>query len=170
MSCNKTITLSGNTMHLEGDCLKVGDKAPDFTLLDNNLKPVELKKYAGKTVILLTVPSLDTPTCDTETRTFNKKAAELGEDICILTVSKDLPFAQKRWCAAAGIDKVETLSDYKPSSFATDYGVLIKELQLLTRAVFIIDKDQKIKYIQFVEEVSKEPNYEEILGKVANKH
>ena len=166
MTCDKKITLSGNTMHLEGNCLKVGDTAPDFTLLDTNLKPVTLKDYAGKVVILSTVPSLDTPTCDTETRTFNKKATDLGEKVNILTISKDLPFAQKRWCAAAGVDRVKTLSDYKPSSFAKDYGVLIKELQLLTRAVFVIDENQKIKYIQFVEEVSKEPNYEEILKNI----
>jgi len=112
------------------------------------------------------VPSLDTPTCDTETRTFNKKATELSENVNILTVSKDLPFAQKRWCAAAGVDRVKTLSDYKPTTFAKDYGILIKELQLLTRAVFIIDENQKIKYIQFVEEVSEEPNYEEILKNI----
>lgn len=166
MSCKNKITLNNTPMHLEGNCLKVGDKAPDFTLLDRNLKPVHLKDYTGKTVVLSTVPSLDTPTCDTETRIFNKKASELNDNTYILTISKDLPFAQKRWCAAAGIDKVETLSDYKPSSFATDYGVLIKELQLLTRAVFVIDKNQKIKYIQFVEEVSKEPNYEEVLREV----
>ncbi|MBT3392846.1 MAG: thiol peroxidase [Elusimicrobiaceae bacterium] len=162
----KTITLSGNAMHLEGNCLKVGDTAPDFTLLDTNLKPVHLKDYKGEIVVLSTVPSLDTPTCDTETRTFNKKATELSENVNILTVSKDLPFAQKRWCAAAGVDRVKTLSDYKPTTFAKDYGILIKELQLLTRAVFIIDENQKIKYIQFVEEVSEEPNYEEILKNI----
>ncbi len=166
MSCKNKIMLNGTQMQLEGNCLKVGDNAPDFTLLDRNLKPVHLKDYAGKIVILSTVPSLDTPTCDVETRTFNKKASELGENVYILTVSKDLPFAQKRWCASAGIDKVETLSDYKKSSFATDYGILIKELELLTRAIFIIDGDQKIKYIQFVKEISEEPNYEEILGEV----
>ena len=153
-------------MHLEGNCLKVGDTAPDFTLLDTNLKPVHLKDYKGEIVVLSTVPSLDTPTCDTETRTFNKKATELSENVNILTVSKDLPFAQKRWCAAAGVDRVKTLSDYKPTTFAKDYGILIKELQLLTRAVFIIDENQKIKYIQFVEEVSEEPNYEEILKNI----
>ena len=162
----KTITLSGNAMHLEGNCLKVGDTAPDFTLLDTNLKPVHLKDYKGEIVVLSTVPSLDTPTCDTQTRTFNKKATELSENVNILTVSKDLPFAQKRWCAAAGVDRVKTLSDYKPTTFAKDYGILIKELQLLTRAVFIIDENQKIKYIQFVEEVSEEPNYEEILKNI----
>ena len=158
------ITMMGNALTLIGGDVKVGQKAPDFTLVDKDLKEVSLHDFAGKVVILSVVPSLDTPTCDMETRRFNKEASGLSKDIVVLTVSKDLPFAQARWCAAAGIDKVKTLSDYRNSSFSSDYGVLIKELYLLTRAVFVIDKKGNITYKQFVEEVSKEPDYGPILA------
>jgi len=163
-TCTKKVTLGGKELTLEGNCLKTGDKAPNFTLADNDLNPKTLSDFNQKTIILSTVPSLDTPTCDLETKTFNNKAAELSDDIIILTVSKDLPFAQKRWCAARGVDKVITLSDYKGSDFSKNYGVLIKELNLLTRAIYIIDKKGIIRYKQFVEEVSKEPNYEEVIS------
>ena len=158
------VTMMGNAVTLVGGDLKVGQKAPDFTLIDKEMKEASLKDFSGKVVILSIVPSLDTPTCDMETRRFNKEAAELSKNIVVLTVSKDLPFAQARWCAAAGIDKVKTLSDYRNSSFSTDYGVLIKELYLLTRAVFVIDKKGEIKYKQFVPEISKEPYYGPILS------
>ena len=158
------VTMMGKEVTLIGGDLKVGQKAPDFTLIDKDLKEASLKDFGGRVVILSIVPSLDTPTCDMETRRFNKEAAGLSKDIVILTVSKDLPFAQARWCAAAGIDKVKTLSDYRNSSFSSDYGVLIKELYLLTRAVFVIDKQGNIAYKQFVEEVSKEPDYGPILA------
>ncbi len=158
------VTMHGNNVTLLGADLKVGQKAPDFTLIDKGLNQVSLKDFLGKVVILSIVPSLDTPTCDMETRRFNNEAAKLGDNIVILTVSKDLPFAQARWCAAAGIDKVKTLSDYRNSSFSTDYGVLIKELYLLTRAVFVIDRKGEITYKQFVSEISKEPDYNPILA------
>lgn len=163
---HKEITLNGAKLSLEGKVLVVGQKAPDFTLAGNDLKPVSLKDFKGHVVILSAVPSLDTPTCDMETRRFNKEASALGDKAVVLTVSKDLPFAQARWCAAAGIDRVKTLSDYRNTSFAADYGILIKELFLLTRAIFVIDGNGVIKYIQFVEEVSKEPDYKAVLAEV----
>lgn len=159
--CEKTglISFKGNPMTLLGSELKVGDTAPDFTLVDNSLTSVSLTDFTGKIKIITTVPSLDTPVCDTETRRFNQEAAALPGDVVILTVSLDLPFAQKRWCGAAGIDKVVTLSDYRERSFGQDYGVLIKELLLLTRAVYVVDADNVIRYIQIVPEVTAEPDY-----------
>lgn len=163
---HKEITLNGAKLSLEGKVLSVGQKAPDFTLAGNDLKPVSLKDFKGRAVILSAVPSLDTPTCDMETRRFNKEASALGDKAIVLTVSKDLPFAQARWCAAAGIDRVKTLSDYRNTSFAADYGILIKELFLLARAIFVIDGNGVIRYIQFVQEVSKEPDYKAVLDEV----
>lgn len=163
---HKEITLNGAKLSLEGKVLSVGQKAPDFTLAGNDLKPVSIKDFKGRAVILSAVPSLDTPTCDMETRRFNKEASALGDKAIVLTVSKDLPFAQARWCAAAGIDRVKTLSDYRNTSFAADYGILIKELFLLARAIFVIDGNGVIRYIQFVQEVSKEPDYKAVLDEV----
>jgi len=160
------VTMKGEPLTLVGPDLKVGDKAPDFTALDNDLNPVSLSSYSGRIVIISSVPSLDTPVCDLETRKFNQEAANLGPEVQILTISMDLPFAQKRWCAAAGIDRVVTLSDHRDASFGTAYGVLIKELRLLARAVFLIDKAGTIQYIQLVPELTDEPNYEEVLSAV----
>jgi len=131
------ITFKGNPLTLVGPELKVGDKAPAFTVVDNGLAPKTLADYSGKIKIISAVPSLDTPTCDTETRRFNQEAAGLPGNVVVLTISLDLPFAQSRWCGAAGIDKVVTLSDYRDRSFGNAYGVLIKELLLLGRAIFI---------------------------------
>lgn len=153
------ITFKGNPMTLLGPELKVGDSAPDFAVVDNGLAGVSLATHAGKVKIISAVPSLDTPVCDTETRRFNQEAAALPGDVVVLTVSLDLPFAQKRWCGAAGIDKVVTLSDYRERSFGLGYGVLIKELLLLTRAVFVLDASNTIRYIQIVPEVTAEPDY-----------
>jgi len=153
------ITFKGNPMTLLGPELKVGDAAPAFTVVDNALAPTTLASYAGKVKIISAVPSLDTPVCDTETRRFNQEAANLPGDVVVLTISQDLPFAQKRWCGAAGIDKVVTLSDYRERSFGLAYGVLIKELLLLTRAVFVLDAADRIRYIQIVPEVTAEPDY-----------
>ena len=158
------ITMMGNPLTLIGNEVKVGEKAPDFTALDNALAPVQFSSYRGKICILSSVPSLDTPVCDIETRRFNEEASRLGPDILILTISMDLPFAQKRWCAAAGVNKVQTLSDHRDASFGTSFGVLIKELRLLARAVFLIDRQGTIPYIQLVKELTKEPDYEAILG------
>lgn len=154
------ITFKGSPMTLVGPDLKVGATAPDFVLADNGLAAVTLASYSGKVKIISAVPSLDTPVCDTETRRFNQEAASLPGDVVVLTVSLDLPFAQKRWCGAAGIDRVVTLSDYRDRSFGLGYGVLIKELLLLTRAVFVVDAADTIRYIQIVPEVTGEPDYE----------
>jgi thiol peroxidase len=157
------ITMRGNPLTLIGNEVKVGDVAPDFIVLDNNLSPINFSSFHGKTCIISSVPSLDTPVCDTETRRFNEEAGRLGTDVVILTISMDLPFAQKRWCAAAGVDKVQTLSDHRDASFGMAYGVLIKELRLLARAVFLVDRKGIVQYIQLVKEVTQEPDYEEVL-------
>jgi thiol peroxidase len=144
----------------------VGDRAPDFTVLDNNLSPVNLAAYKGKVCVLSSVPSLDTPVCDMETRRFNQEASGLGSNVAILTISMDLPFAQKRWCGSAGVDKVVTLSDHRDASFGTSYGVLIKELRLLARAVFVLDRAGVIQYVEIVKELTQEPNYQAVLSAV----
>ena len=160
------ITFKGNPFTLLGPELKVGDKAPDFAVVDNGLAAVTLASSAGKIRIISAVPSLDTPVCDTETRRFNQEAAGLPGDVLVLTVSLDLPFAQKRWCGAADIDKVITLSDYRERSFGQNYGVLIKELLLLTRAIFVVDAQDVIRYIQVVPEVTSEPDYAAVISAV----
>jgi len=151
---------------LLGPELKIGDKAPQFTLTDNSFQPFTLEKLAGKVCIISCVPSLDTPVCDLETRRFNTEAAKLGPDVLVLTVSMDLPFAQKRWCGAAGVDKVITLSDYRGAEFAQSYGVLIKEMHLLARVIFVLDKNGVISYIQTVKDVGTEPDYAAVLQAV----
>ena len=161
-----SITFQGNPLTLLGNELKVGDKAPDFELLDNDLKTVNLSKFGGKVCVISSVPSLDTPVCDMETRRFNEEAGKLGDNVSILTVSMDLPFAQKRWCGAAGVEKVTTLSDHRDAKFGENYGVLIKELRLLARAIFVVDKKGVIQYIQLVKEVTKEPDYEAVIAAV----
>ena len=158
------VTMRGNPLTLIGNELKVGEMAPEFTALDNNLSPVQFSSFQGKICILSSVPSLDTPVCDMETRKFNEEASRLGPDVMILTISMDLPFAQKRWCAASGVDKVQTLSDHRDASFGTSYGVLIKELRLLARAVFLVDRKGTLQYIQIVKEMTSEPDYEAILN------
>ena len=150
-------------MALAGDELEVGDLSPDFEVLDNDLSPVRLSSFRGKVCIISSVPSLDTPVCDMETRRFNEEAGNLGPDVVILTVSMDLPFAQKRWCGAAGVDKVITLSDHRGAAFGEAYGVLIKDLRLLARALFVIDREGVVQYIQIVNEVTDEPEYEAVL-------
>jgi len=157
-------TIEGKPLTLVGEEVKLGNKAPDFTVLDNDLSPVNFSTYRGKICIISSVPSLDTPVCDAETRRFNQEAGRLGSDVVILTISTDLPFAQKRWCGAAGVDKVQTLSDHREASFGTAYGVLIKELRLLARAIFVVDREGIIQYIQLVKELSKEPDYEAVLN------
>ncbi len=160
------VTFKGNPMTLLGPEIRVGDKAPDFRVVDTALTPVTLADFRGKIKLVSAVPSLDTPVCDTETRRFNQEAAKLPENAVVLTVSMDLPFAQKRWCGAAGADKVKTLSDYQDRSFASAYGVLIKELKLLSRSLFVIDKNDVVRYVQHVDEVAKEPDYDAVLRAV----
>jgi thiol peroxidase len=157
-----TITFKGDPMTMVGRDIHVGQAAPDFQLTANDLSPRTLEDYAGKTIVLVTVPSLDTPVCDTEARKFNDRAAELGEDVVVLVVSMDLPFAQKRWCGAAGADNVQTLSDYKDANFGRSYG-MIEELALLIRSVVVIDPQGKVTYRQVVEEVTDEPDYDQAL-------
>jgi thiol peroxidase len=166
MSQEKTgvITFKGNPMTLLGPDVKAGDAAPDFKVVDNGLQPVTLGDTKGKVRLITVVPSLDTPVCDTMTRKFNEQAAKLPDDVVVYTVSLDLPFAQKRWCGNAGIAKVKTLSDYQDRSFGLNYGVLIKELKLLARSVFVIDKNDKVAYREIVKEVTAEPDYEAALN------
>lgn len=157
------VTMRGNPLTLVGNEPKVGEMAPEFTALDNNLAPVQLSSFRGKVCILSSVPSLDTPVCDLETRKFNEEASRLGPEVVILTISMDLPFAQKRWCAASGVDRVQTLSDHRDASFGAAYGVLIKELRLLARAVFLVDRKGTLQYVQIVKELTNEPDYESVL-------
>lgn len=156
---SNVITSQGNPLTLQGNPVAVGDLAPDFTVLANDLSPKKLTDYAGKVLIISAIPSLDTPVCDMGTRRFNQEAATL-QGVTVLTISADLPFAQSRWCGAAGIDAVETLSDHKDLSFGSAYGLVIKELRLLTRAVFVIGKDGKIAYQEVLPEITNEPNYD----------
>lgn len=154
-----TVTFKGNVMHLEGSQPAVGSKAPDFTLTANDMSPRSLTDYAGKVLVLVCVPSLDTPVCDMEVRRFNTEAAAQSDKVRIVAVSRDLPFAQARWCGAAGVTAVETLSDYRAASFAKTYGILIKELDLLARAIFVVGPDGTLAYSQLVTEVTHEPDY-----------
>jgi len=158
------IAMRGNPLTLVGKEIKVGDEAPDFVALANDLSPVRFSSFRGKVCVLSSVPSLDTPVCDAQTRRFNQEAERLGPDVAILTISMDLPFAQKRWCGAAGVSRVQTLSDHRDASFGTSYGLLIKELRLLARAVLLVDRDGIIRYIQLVREVTEEPDYGAVLS------
>ncbi len=153
------VTIHGNPLTLLGNEVATGEKAPDCEVLDNDLNPVSLSSLKGQVCLISSVPSLDTPVCDTEIRRFNKEAAGLGPDVAVLTISTDLPFAQKRWCGAAGIDKVQTLSDHRDTAFGLAYGVLVKELRLLARAVFVVDREGILRYQQLVKEVAEEPDY-----------
>jgi thiol peroxidase len=153
------ITMKGNPLTLVGPELSVGNSAPDVEVLGNDLNPVKLSSFKGKICVISVVPSLDTPVCDLQTRRFNDEAGKLGGDVVILTISMDLPFAQKRWCGAAGVDKVATFSDHRAAAFGEAYGVLIKELRLLARAIFVVDKQGTVQYRQLVKEVTDEPDY-----------
>jgi len=161
------ITMKGHPLTLVGQEVQVGDLAPDFEVIANDLSPFKFSTLKGTVCIISAVPSLDTPTCDIETRWFNEEAAKLGPEVAILTISLDLPFAQRRWCGAAGVDRVKTYSDHREAAFGQAYGVLIKELRLLARAVFVVDKTGTLRYMQLVKEVSNEPNYDEVLKAVA---
>lgn len=156
---NGAATFQGNPLTLVGSEIKVGDVAPNCVLVANDLSSATMGDYIGKVLIIASVPSLDTPVCDMETRRFNSEAAALGDNVQILTVSMDLPFAQGRWCGAAGVEAVQTLSDHKDASFGLGWGTLIKELRLLTRAVFVVGKDGKVAYVEYLGEITEEPNY-----------
>lgn len=163
MEEKKTVTMKGNPLTLAGNPVKVGDKAPDFEVLANDLSPVRLSSFFPKVCLISSVPSLDTSVCDIQTKKFNEQAVALGEDVVVLTISMDLPFAQKRWCGAAGVENVQTLSDHRKAEFGKAFGVLIEQLRLLARAVFIVDAKGTIRYIQIVDELTNEPNYEEVI-------
>lgn len=158
--------MGGNPVTLIGDELKVGDPAPAFTAVANDLGTFDSESLKGKVVVLSAVASLDTSVCDTETRRFNVEAAGLGESVRVVTVSMDLPFAQKRWCAAAGVDRVLTVSDHRDAEFGTRYGVLLKENRLLARAVLVVDRDGVVRYIQLVKDVGTEPDYNAVIEAV----
>ena len=154
------VTFKNNPVTLLGKEVAVGDTAPDFTVLANDLSPVTLADSKGKVRLISVVPSIDTGVCSVQTRKFNEEASALGNDVEILTISVDLPFAQARWCAAEGIKNVQTLSDHRDLSFGEAYGVAIKELRLLARSIFVIDKDDKVAYVEYVSENTNHPNYE----------
>ncbi len=160
------VTFTGNPLTLLGPDVGAGQPAPDAELVANDLSPVALSSFKGKVCAIVAVPSLDTPVCDTEVRRFNEEAAKLGDDVVVLGVSMDLPFAQARWCGAAGIDNVQTLSDHRDAALGSAYGILIQGLRLLTRAVFVVDKDGVIRYREIVPEVTDEPNYDAALAAV----
>ncbi|XZE54497.1 thiol peroxidase [Planctomycetaceae bacterium SH139] len=166
MSRNGAITFKGNPMTLVGEALQVGQPAPDFTLIyaDNGLQKLTLGDLKGKPSILSVVPSLDTPTCATQTRIFNQTLSEMDDQINAVTVSRDLPFAQARFCGAEGITNMRTASDYQDHRFGEDYGLTIDELKLLSRAVIVLDADGKVAYYQQVPEVAEEPNYDEAIA------
>lgn len=156
-------TLKGNPLTLIGPELKVGDNAPDFKVNKDLLNQVSLSDFAGKVKLISVVPSIDTGVCDAQTRRFNEEAAKIGDDVVILTISNDLPMAQSRWCGAAGVDKIQMLSDYKNVSFGDAYGVHIKELRLLMRSIFVVDKNDKITYVEYLKEMTEHPDYEKAI-------
>ena len=159
------ITFKGNGLTLLGPALKAGDKAPDFTATGEGLKPVKLSDFKGQAVVISSVPSLDTPVCEIQTKKFNQEATKLNAKV--LTISMDLPFAQKRFCDAHKIQNVVCLSDYKDREFGKNWGLLIKELGLLTRAVFVVNPDGKIGYAQIVKEVTQEPDYNSAIQSIS---
>ncbi|NDI36415.1 thiol peroxidase [Chengkuizengella sediminis] len=159
-------TVKGNPLTLIGPELKVGDKAPDFKVNKDLFTEVSLSEYDGKVKLISVVPSIDTGVCDAQTRKFNEAAAELGDNVIILTISADTPMAQARWCGAAGVDKVVTLSDYKTNSFGEAFGVLIKEIRLDMRSIFVLDENNTIQYTEYLKEMTDHPNYEEAINAV----
>ena len=160
------ITMKGKPLTLLGPEMKVGDPAPDFSAVANDLSDFRFASLHRQVCVICSVPSLDTPVCDIETRRFNDEVAGLGSAVQLLTISMDLPFAQKRWCGAAGVENVKTYSDHREAAFGLAYGVLIKELRLLARAVFVVDKGGQVRYVQIVPELGREPDYEAVLQAV----
>lgn len=155
--------MRGNPLTLIGPELREGDHAPDFKVVDNAMSPVDLAKTGSNVRIISVVPSLDTPVCDLQTKRFNEEAATLS-GVDILTVSMDLPFAQKRWCGAFGVDRIKMLSDHRDGSFGEAYGTLIKDLRIESRAIFVLDKDNTIRHAEYVKEVADHPNYDAALA------
>ena len=157
------VTVKGNPVTLTGSEVKVGDKASEFTLVDGDLREVRLKDFVGKIKVMSVAASLDTPVCDMQARRFNQEAAKLPKDVVIFNITMDLPFAISRFCTTAGIDKVYAFSDHRDASFGNSYGVLIKELRLLARSIFIVDKNDMIRYMEIVPDLTNQPDYDKAL-------
>ncbi|MFH1652864.1 MAG: thiol peroxidase [Pseudomonadota bacterium] len=157
------ITFQGSPLNLVGNSTDVGKELPEVELVANDMSKVKLSSYKGKLLVICTVPSLDTPVCDIEIKKFNQEATNLSDAVQVLAISADLPFAQARWCGAANIKRVKTLSDYNGLNLANGMGVLIDELKLLARAVFIVDREGVVRYVQLVKELTNEPDYEDVL-------
>lgn len=162
----RTVLFKGNPVRLEGPEIKAGDKAPEFRVLDEGLNTVSLSDFRGKIRLIAAVPSLDTQVCEMETRRFNEEAAKLPQKVAILTVSMDLPFAQKRFCATHGIEGLRTLSDHRDAAFGKAYGVLMPDFRLLARSIFIVDDKDIVRYVEIVPEITTHPNYEKVLEEV----
>lgn len=160
------ITLEGEPVTLIGNRVQAGQPAPDFIAIGQDLSPVPFSSFRGKPCVISSVVSLDTSVCDAQTRRFNQEATALGDDVEVITISMDLPFAQERWCGAQGVDRVTVLSDHRDASFGVGYGVLIKDLRLLARAIFVVDREGNTCYKQLVQEITDEPDYDEALGAV----
>jgi thiol peroxidase len=158
------VTFAGNPLTLVGNEVKVGDRAPEFTALDKDLTEVKLSDFAGKVKVISVTPSLDTPVCDLQARKFNEEAGTLGDGVSVINISMDLPFAIARFCTSAGIEKIRTLSDHRDASFGHAYGVLIKELRLLARSIFVIDPSDVIRYMEVVSEIADQPDYGKALA------
>jgi len=167
MERSGVITMKGNPVTLVGNEVKVGDSAPEFTVVDMGLAPKTLSDYKGKVKVISVTPSLDTPVCDMQMRTFNEKASKYAGSV-VLNISMDLPFAIKRFCSMAGIENVVGLSDYKDVDFGQKYGLLIKELRLLARAVLVVDTNDKIVYYELVKEVTEHPDYDKLFNFLDN--
>jgi thioredoxin-dependent peroxiredoxin len=163
MENTRTVTFKGQPLTLVGKQLKVGDTAPDAELTANDFSPVKLSSYAGKTQLINVVHSLETSICDAQTHKFNEEATQLGGDVVVLTISADLPFTQKRWCGASGLDNVITLSDHQTMAFSDAYGVHLKERRVTGRAAFVVDKAGILRYAEYVPEIASHPNYDAAL-------
>ncbi len=165
-SSNQSITFKGEPVEIAGTELHVGQVVPDFSLIAADMQEVSLSAFSGKVLVISAVPSLDTPVCSVETKRFNKEAASFSDDVAIVTVSRDLPFAIGRWCGAEGVEQVVCLSDYKHRTFGESFGCVWKGAELLSRAVFVVDTAGKIQYVDYVAEITEEPDYEPVLAKV----
>ena len=165
---NENMTFKGSPMTVTGNQLSEGDMLPQFVLTGTEMQEITNAEFSGKVLIVSVAPSLDTPVCQLQTKRFNQEASKMSDQIAVLTVSRDLPFAQKRWCGAEGVEQVVCASDYKHRTFGQAFGVDAEDIGLLCRAVFVADKDGKLTYVDYVTELSEEPNYQEVLDSVAH--
>ncbi|MFH1394814.1 MAG: thiol peroxidase [Candidatus Omnitrophota bacterium] len=168
MERKNAVTMTGIPLTLMGNEIKTGQHAPGVIVLDADLSEKNLGNFKNKIKLIASVPSLDTPVCDLQIKRFNDEAVSMSKDIQIIFISMDLPFAQKRFCQAYNIKNVKVFSDHRDASFGTNYGVLIKELRLLSRAVFIVDKNDAVRYVQYVKEMSLPPDYDDVLKALKN--